>query len=448
MTHELRASLLETMVRQQPVALLANVICTGIVVGALWGALPHAWMLLWLALAGVVTLARYLAMRHHVRRPPRPERTAQWTRNVTLGAAASGMLLGVAGLVFFVPEMPVLQVFLSFVIGGLCAGAAVALAGHPPAFYSFLLPSLSPLVIRLLLEGERIQFFMALMLAVFSGAMMLISRNLYGSTVDILVSQNEAHRRVRAREAELAHVGRLSTMGELASTLAHELNQPLSAVVNYSKGCLRRVRGSDIPVVTELLEPLEQISAQANRASEMISHVGSFVGKSEERTTGVDVNKVIRGVHDLVKPELDGHRMKARYDLGDGLPALDINIIGIEQVVLNLRNAIESCKDVDGPEITIETRLGADGMVIVGVADQGRGLPQGGSAQCFEPFFTTRDKGMGMGLPISRSIVEAHGGTLWATDNHARGATFFFSLPPQVALENTSRDRTPGRPEH
>ena len=344
--------------------------------------------------------------------------------------------VGVAGLVFFVPEMPVYQVFLSFVIGGLCAGAAVALAAHPPAFYAFLFPSLSPLVIRLFLEGEKIQFFMALMLAVFSGAMMLISRNLHGSTVDILISQNEAHRRVRAREAELAHVARLATMGELASTLAHELNQPLSAVVNYSRGCLRRVRESDIPVAAELLGPLEQITAQANRASEMINHIGSFVSKSEERTAGVDINKVVRGVHDLVGLELDGHQIKARYDLADDLPPVDINVIGIEQVVVNLvRNAIESCKDADGAKIAIESRLDSDGMVIVDVADAGRGLPEGGPTKCFEPFFTTRDKGMGMGLPISRSIVEAHGGKLWAADNQDRGATFFFSLPAAGAQE-------------
>ncbi len=419
----------EKLARQHSVALAASAISAAVVVAVLWSAVSHVWLLVWLGLVCGVTAGRYLLMWPHRERSTNVDGGNKWALTFTLGTAASGVLWGVAGILFFVPAMPVFQVFLAFVIGGLCAGAAVAHAAHPPAFLSFLLPSLSPLVLRLLFEGEKIQVSMALMLTVFSAAMVLIARNLHRSTVEILRSQSEANRPARAREAELAHVGRLSTMGELASTLAHELNQP-PAIVNYSRSCLRCVRASESAIAAELVEPLEQISAQANRASDMIEHIGSFVKKSEKRSARVDINEVIRGVGPLVGLELDRHPIATRYQLADGLPYVDVDIIGIEQVILNLvRNAIESCEGERSAVIAVESRLDANGSVIVGIADEGRGLPDGDSARIFEPFFTTKDKGMGMGLSISRSIVEAHGGKLWADAKPDRGTTFFFSLP-------------------
>ena len=132
LTHDLRASLLTTVLQQHPVALSASAICAAVVVGVLWSVAPHVWLLSWLGLVCGVTVVRYLVMRHYQKRPPRPERTTEWARMFTTGAAASGVLWGAAGLLFFVPGIAVYQVFLSFVIGGLCAGAAVGSHGICP----------------------------------------------------------------------------------------------------------------------------------------------------------------------------------------------------------------------------------------------------------------------------------------------------------------------------
>ena len=254
-----------------------------------------------------------------------------------------------------------------------------------------------------------------------------------------LVSQDqliETEKKLRRQESELAHMARVTTMGEMASTLAHELNQPLTSIVNYADGSMRRLRQAAGADSEEIRGALQRISEQAVRASEMIAHIAQFVRKSDAEMGSLDVNDVVRRVTELIKGDLDRGYITMRLQLGDDLPRAAANAVQIEQVVLNLlRNGIEACQaaDTEGRELVVETRRDDGQMIEVAVMDRGEGLPSGDPDQVFDPFYTTKPAGMGMGLSISRTVVEAHGGRLWAIPNIDRGTAFHFTLPGETA---------------
>ncbi|MCP4592410.1 MAG: PAS domain S-box protein, partial [bacterium] len=256
-----------------------------------------------------------------------------------------------------------------------------------------------------------------------------------------ITARVRAEERARQHQAELAHVARLGTMGEMATGLAHELNQPLAAIVNYIQACLERIRGGARDPGT-LLEDMERAAGQAERAGEMIEHVRDFVRKREPRRTSVSLNAVVREAVALMESELRHQKTTLRMDLADGLPEVNVQAIQIEQVVVNLlRNGLEAMAD-NAPEdrhVTLQTSKPEDAMVELAVCDTGRGLPAEISDQVFDPFFTTKPEGMGMGLSISETIIEAHGGRLSSIDNPDRGSTFRFTLP---TAGGTSRDQS------
>ena len=243
----------------------------------------------------------------------------------------------------------------------------------------------------------------------------------------------EAESKARQRQSELAHVTRVSTMGEMATTLAHELNQPLTAIVNYAEGSLLRMRRASGMDTTEVAEALQRISNQAVRGSEMISHIAKFVRRSDTETEPIDVNEIIRRAIALVEPELTRRRIAMRLQLVEGPPRVTANPIQVEQVILNLvRNGIESyCEpEAENREIVVHCdRCATEDAVEIAVTDRGCGLAPADVERAFDPFFTTKPNGMGMGLSISRSIVEGYGGRLWATANPDRGMTFRCTLP-------------------
>ena len=238
---------------------------------------------------------------------------------------------------------------------------------------------------------------------------------------------------LQRHQAELAHVARLSTMGEMAAGLAHELNQPLQAVVNYARGSVRRLLRRN-EKDEELLSALRQISEEANRAAEIIRRVRGFVHKRNPQAVKVSVNGLIEEVVLLSKAEIQQRHAAVVFDLASDLPAVVGDLIQIEQVMLNLvRNGLEAMDEV--PELTgdrrlwIKTERHGDGHVQVSVQDRGKGIAKNDLEKIFEPFFTTKPEGMGMGLAISRSIIQAHGGQLWAAANQDLGCTFHFTLP-------------------
>ncbi len=258
-----------------------------------------------------------------------------------------------------------------------------------------------------------------------------------GEVVQIIESSRDITARVRAeeqarqRQAELAHVARLGTMGEMAAGLAHELNQPLSAIVNYIQACLERIQ-SGMGDPSELLEDMDQAAAQAERAGEIIEKVRDFVRKGKPQRTSVDINALVKEAADLLSFELRQQAVQLRLDLADSLPLVMAEPIQIEQVIVNLmRNSLEAMGENErgARKLSIRTLRSESGPVEFAIYDTGPGLPAELLDGIFDPFFTTKPDGMGMGLSISRSIIEAHGGRLWATSNSDHGATFLFTLP-------------------
>jgi two-component system sensor kinase FixL len=240
----------------------------------------------------------------------------------------------------------------------------------------------------------------------------------------------QAEARVLQHQAELAHVDRINIMGEMASGLAHELNQPLTAISTYCQAGLRIIAApEDQP--DKLSHALEQASIQAQRAGEIIRRMRRFTGKGVVRRKPMDLNQVIDNAASFVETELNRKEINLIRDLADDLPAAIADEIQIEQVILNLlHNAIEAMF-AGGHNMRI---LGVSSQCIdvntlqVTVCDTGPGLDAAAIDSIFDPFYTTRKDGMGLGLAISRSIIEAHGGQLWADSTPGDGTTFYFTL--------------------
>jgi PAS domain S-box-containing protein len=244
----------------------------------------------------------------------------------------------------------------------------------------------------------------------------------------------EAEReRLHQLEADLAHMNRVSTMGELAASLAHELKQPIAAAIMNAKTCVRWLM-RDEPDVQEAREAATRIVQDGNRAAEIIDRLRSFYkrGTTPEREL-VDVNEVVREMFGLLLSEANTYSISMRTDLAAELPKVTADRVQLQQVFMNLMlNGIEAMKDTRG-ELTITSQLGQDGYLLISVRDTGVGLPVEKTDEIFSAFFTTKPQGSGMGLAISRSIVESHGGRLWATANPERGATFHFTLSTAAA---------------
>lgn len=224
-------------------------------------------------------------------------------------------------------------------------------------------------------------------------------------------------------------------MGEMATSLAHELNQPLTVISGSAQVCLDKLRSGE-GTSEELLDSVEQVAEQAQRASEIIRRTRNFLRKEEDERRLIDLNDTIRGVEDLLR--VDAREQGATIDLGlaEGLPPVWADFVQIQQVVLNLaHNAMEAMAGSDSHQrqLTIQTSAVDGGSVEVAVRDTGHGIATENLARVFDPFFTTKPSGLGMGLAISRSIVEAHGGRLWAASNERIGAVFRFALPSGTA---------------
>ncbi|HKQ47904.1 MAG TPA: PAS domain S-box protein [Phycisphaerae bacterium] len=246
-----------------------------------------------------------------------------------------------------------------------------------------------------------------------------------------LTERKLTEERARQHQEQLAHVLRLSTMGEMAAGLAHEINQPLTSIANYAKGCLRRIQsGADAPAGFK--EILNQVALEAQHASEVIRRLRNFIRKQESQPSKANINDVVREAVAFLAPEALQSGLTIDLELADGLQRIEIDVIQIEQVLLNLlRNA---CQALHEPHtaprrIVVSTHLGERGTIEVAVCDTGPGVSPAVADRLFQPFFTTKSDGMGLGLSISKSIIESHGGRLWATANADRGMTFRFSLP-------------------
>ena len=239
-----------------------------------------------------------------------------------------------------------------------------------------------------------------------------------------------SERNLQMTQAELARVSRLTTMGELAASIAHEVNQPLTAVINNGSACLRLLANNNLePEV--LRRALEGIIADGTRASTVLARIRAFIKKEPAEKSELDINEVIQEVLVLAGRELYENQVLPDHQLKTDLPSVLADRVQLQQVLLNLiMNGIEAMAAVtDRPRLLgVQSRIDESGDVLVAVSDSGTGF---GSEldRVFNPFFTTKANGMGMGLSISRSLVESHGGRLWAAPNSPHGAVFSFTLP-------------------
>ncbi len=247
--------------------------------------------------------------------------------------------------------------------------------------------------------------------------------------VDVTERRN-AEERARRHQQDLAHVLRRRTMGEMAAMLAHEVNQPLTAIMSYAKGCANRLR-SENGAREPLLAALDEIAAQAVRAGEVIRRLRGFVRRGELQRQPRQLNELVEEVLHFIASEARERGVRVEVDLAPGLPLLDVDAVQIEQVMLNLlRNALEAIYESGGDHavVSVRTRGTHDGAEL-SVSDTGPGVRADLLEQAFEPFVTTKAGGLGMGLSICRSIVDAHGGRIWGTPNADRGMTFSVALP-------------------
>lgn len=244
--------------------------------------------------------------------------------------------------------------------------------------------------------------------------------------------RKQAEEEARRHQHDLAHITRLHTMGQMATSLAHEINQPLAAITNYAKGAVRRLTGEN-EADKQIKGALERIAQQAERAAEVVKRIRAFVGKGPPAMVALDINDIIRNTADFLGAEAARNRCDIRLILTAKLPPVRADRVQLEQVLLNLgTNAIESMVNDGVKERTIrfKTRIAPDGWVAVSVADTGYALDEKDIEKIFEPFYTSKKNGLGMGLSISRSIIESFGGTLNVKKQPDGGAEFTFRLPP------------------
>jgi len=255
-----------------------------------------------------------------------------------------------------------------------------------------------------------------------------------GTTMDITERKlaEKEREKLGKLEAELAHMDRVSTMGEMAASLAHEVKQPIAAAVMNAEVCLELLQRdqADIP---ELTDATSAMLRSAKRAADIIDSVRSLTRRGTPKREVVVVNDVIREIDALLQNQARQYSVGVHLQLKENVPCIVGDRVQLQQVVMNLMlNAIEAMNDAGG-ELVVKSELTDAGDVLISVSDTGTGLPKENEGHIFEAFFTTKSQGSGMGLAISRSIVESHGGLLWATGNPDRGATFYVQLPRQVA---------------
>ncbi len=249
----------------------------------------------------------------------------------------------------------------------------------------------------------------------------------------------EEHERLRQAQADLAHINRVSMLGELTAALAHEIKQPISAAKTNAGTCLRWL-ARDQPDLAEAQEAASRVIKDVTRASDIISRIGSLFKKDVPQREWLDVNELVREMIALLRSEAARYSIWIHGDLADDLPEIMADRVQLQQVLMNLMlNGMEAMKGMRTPgKLTIRSQRDEKSQLLVSVSDTGVGLQPGEAERIFKAFFTSKSQGIGMGLPISRSIIESHGGTLWATSNSGPGATFQFTLPIQFTAEQAA----------
>jgi two-component system sensor kinase FixL len=262
------------------------------------------------------------------------------------------------------------------------------------------------------------------------GEMQSGGRPYFTGFVRDLTEQQQTQARLQELQSELVHVSRLSAMGEMASALAHELNQPLSAISNYMKGSRRLLAGSTDANAPKIEVALDRAAEQAIRAGDIIRRLRNFVAREASEKRVESVSKMVEEAGALGLTGAREQGVLLRFSLDSACDLVVADRVQIQQVLVNLfRNALEAMVPSAHRELIASNKQVADDMVEIAVSDTGQGFSGNALANLFQPFFTTKEAGMGVGLSISRTIIETHGGRMWAETNQSGGATFRFTLP-------------------
>jgi two-component system sensor kinase FixL len=262
------------------------------------------------------------------------------------------------------------------------------------------------------------------------GEMHVRDQRFFTGFIRDLTERQQTEARLQELQAELVHMSRLTAMGEMASALAHELNQPLSAIANYMKGSRRLLENRSDEGALMLRDAMDKAADQALRAGDIIRRLRDFVARGETERRVEDVKKLIEEASALALVGAKDKGVRVRFSFEPRLDFALADKVQIQQVLLNLmRNAIEAMEETETRELVVSTAAAADNMIEIGVADTGAGIAPEISAQLFQPFVTTKPQGMGVGLSISRTIIEAHGGSIAQRSNPGGGTVFSFTLP-------------------
>jgi C4-dicarboxylate-specific signal transduction histidine kinase len=250
-----------------------------------------------------------------------------------------------------------------------------------------------------------------------------------------LTEHMKAWEALREAQAELARVSRVTMLGEITASIAHEVNQPLAAVVTNGNAC-RRWLAAEPPNLDEARQAAQRMVKDGERAGQILARIRALVRRGATERNALDMNDVIQEALGFTRTELDRQRVAIRIDLDADLPAVLGDRVQLQQVLVNLiLNARDAMAEVGAgsAELTVESRREPSGGVLVEVKDRGRGIERSQAERIFEAFFSTKPAGLGMGLSVSRSIVEMHGGKIWAAPNDGPGATMRFTLPAALA---------------
>jgi C4-dicarboxylate-specific signal transduction histidine kinase len=382
--------------------------------------------------------------------PKRPAIWSYWLAVLSVGA----VLLISRWPALHLQEAPVslflCAVILSAWFGGVWPGLLATLLSAL-SFYYYFLPPIRSLDAK---PEEIPRLAVFLLSALFVGVLSIAQRSATESlrrarddlkeTVQELQRSNEAlqteslerkHAEDALREAQsdLARVSRVTTMGELTASLAHEVNQPIAAAVTSANSCLHWL-AAEVPNIDKARAAATRIVKDGTRASEIISRIRLLFQKGTLQLESVDLNQVIKEMIVLLRGEATRYSILIRTDLAADLPKVMGDRVQLQQVMMNLMvNGIDAMKEVDGArELAVKSQRTEKEEVLVSVSDTGVGLPPKQADQIFNAFFTTKPHGTGMGLRISRSIIESHGGRLWADGNSPRGASFHFALLTKI----------------
>jgi PAS domain S-box-containing protein len=265
-----------------------------------------------------------------------------------------------------------------------------------------------------------------------------------GAVMDV-TERKRAEEALREAQANLARVSRVTTMGELTASLAHEIRQPIAAALTNANTCLRWL-GRDQPDIPEAREAAARIIKDVTRATDIISRIRLLFQQGGPQQESLDVNEVIEEMIPLLRSEASRYSISIGSELANDLPKVRADHVQLQQVFMNLMlNGIEAMMNRQPPgKLVVKSQRAEDGQILISISDTGSGLSAEHAEQMFSAFFTTKPHGTGMGLPISRSIIESHGGRLWAAENTPRGATFSFTLPTKVE-DSQSHTQSPDK---